>query len=131
VGLYVVTYTAVNSDGFSSSATRTVVVIPGAEVPGVDLSGTYSAVSASTGTALISKVAPGVYFTTNCWNGATVIPAYFVCLDGNSITIPTQATGFGRIETTTPATYVNGLITWELDLLDQGPLVRTRKWQKL
>lgn len=128
-GLYVLTYTATNADGYSGSVTRTVVVIPSAENPGVDLSGNYSAVSASAGSAIITKVAQGVYYTTNCWNGATVIPVYFICLDGSSITIPTQATGFGRIQTDTPGTYVNGLISWDLDLVDIG-IVRTRKWQK-
>ncbi len=131
VGLYTLDYSATNADGFSSSATRTVVVIPSAEVAGVDLSGSYSAVSASAGNATINKLAPGVYFTTNCWNGATTIPAYFISTDGMSLIIPTQSTAFGRLETTMPGTYSpSGLIIWQLDLLDQGPLVRTRKWQK-
>ncbi len=130
VGLYTLNYSAVNVDGYSASGSRIVVVIPEAEKPGVDLSGTYDAVSASTGIAQISKVAPGVYYTTNCWNGGTTIPVYFFSTDGMSVTIPTQPTGFGGIETTMPGSYVNGLITWELNLIDQGPLIRTRRWQK-
>ncbi|MEO7960291.1 MAG: DUF5011 domain-containing protein [Ginsengibacter sp.] len=128
-GLYVLNYSATNADGFSAAASRIVVVLPEAEKPGVDLSGTYDAVSASTGTAQISKVAPGVYYTTNCWNGATVIPVYFICTDGKVITIPIQVTGFGSIKTDTPGSYSAGLISWDLNLVDLA-LVRTRKWQK-
>ncbi len=132
VGLYTVTYTATNPDGFSASATRTVVVIPAAETPGVNLSGNYSSVGTSPGTTTITKVAPGVYYMANVWNGATVIPGYFISTNGTSVTIPLQSTPFGRMQTDTPGTYsTTGLLTWSIDLLDQGPLVRTRIWQKI
>ena len=136
VGLYVLTYTATNVDGYSSSATRTVVVIPSAEVPGVDLSGEYMT-PGGTPNATITKVAPGVYFTTNCWgNGsAAIIPAYFICPDGATTIIPLQISsgGPGHIETTGPGIYVAGLITWEIVRLDfpGGPLIREKTWQKL
>ena len=134
VGIYILTYTATNSDGFSATATRTVVVIPSAEVPGVDLSGEYMT-TGGTPNATITRVAPGVYFTTNCWgNGsAAIISAYFICTDGATLLIPLQNGPAGHIETTGPGTYVAGLITWEVVRLDfpGGPLTRVKTWQKL
>jgi hypothetical protein len=136
VGLYIVTYTAVNSDGFSSSATRTVVVIPDHETSGLDLSGEYMT-TGGTPNATITKVGDGVYFTTNCWgNGSTaVIPAYFICTDGATLILPLQNSsgGPGRIEATGPGTYVAGLISWQIIRLDfpGGALTRDKTWQKL
>jgi Domain of unknown function (DUF5011) len=135
VGLYILNYSATNSDGFSAAATRTVVVIPAAETPGVDLSGQYET-TGGTPNATVTKVAPGVYFTTNCWgNGsAAIIPAYFICTDGNTTIVPLQSpAGIGRIQTTGPGTYAGGLISWEIVRLDfaGGPLVRDKTWQKL
>ena len=133
VGLYTLTYTATNADGYSSSASRIVVVIPSAELPGVDLSGNYDAVpvGSTPGPAITTKIAQGVYSTTNCWgNSGAVIPAYFICTDGNSIIVPTQGSPYGSLESTAPGTYAAGLITWSIDLIDQGNLVRVKKWQK-
>ena len=135
VGLYTVTYTATNTDGFSASATRTVVVIPQAETPGVDISGEYMT-TGGTPNATVTKVAPGVYYTDNCWgNGSlAIIPAYFICTDGGVVSIPLQTVpGIGRIQTTMDGTYSNGLISWEIVRLDfpGGALVRDKTWQKL
>lgn len=134
VGLYILTYTATNVDGFSATASRTVVVIPAAEVPGVDLSGEYMT-TGGTPNATINKVASGVYFTTNCWgNGsAAIIPAYFICTDGATVIVPLQNGAAGHIQTTGPGTYVAGLISWEIVRLDfpGGALVRDKTWQKL
>lgn len=133
VGIYTLNYSATNADGYSASATRNVFILPSAELPGVDLSGNYMT-TGGTPNATITKVAPGVYFTTNCWgNGSgAIISAYFFCPDGTAPFIPLQTGGAGRIETTGPGTYVGGLITWEVDRLDfgGGPLIRTKTWQK-
>lgn len=133
VGLYIITYSAVNADGYAATTTRTVFVLPAAETPGVDLSGTYAAVpvGSTPGPATISKVAPGAYLTTNCWgNSGAVIPAFFICVDGSSIIVPTQGSPYGNLETTAPGTYVSGLITWSIDLLGQGPYIAVKQWQK-
>lgn len=133
VGLYIINYSAVNAEGYAATTSRIVVVIPAAETPGVDISGTYAAVpvGSTPGPATISKVAPGVYSTSNCWgNSGAVIGAYFICTDGSSVIIPTQSSPYGNLETTAPGTYVAGLITWSIDLIDQGNLVRVKKWQK-
>ncbi|MGH2646398.1 MAG: DUF5011 domain-containing protein [Ginsengibacter sp.] len=135
VGVYILTYTATNKDGFSASATRNVFVIPSAEVPGLDLSGTYMTTN-GTPNATVIKVAPGVYFTDNCWgNGSlAIIPAYFFCPDGTTPIIPFQVAGiYGRIMTTMPGTYSpSGLITWTIIREDfSPPLTLQKTWQKI
>jgi hypothetical protein len=131
IGIYTVTYSAVNLDGYSSSITRNVAVIATAPLPGVDLSATYANVGSSPLTANISMVAPGVYYTTNCWGGSSlaIIPAYFFCSDGATITIPPQKfSAYGNLDGT--GTYNAGLINWTITLEDQGPFTAAKSWQK-
>mgnify|MGYP001550646242 CR=1 FL=1 len=129
-GIYNLVYSAVNKDGYSSSITRKVAVIPEADDPSKDISGTYANVGSAALTAEISKVAPGVYFTSNCWGGGStaVIQAYFFCTDGINITIPEQTSAAGRMNGS--GTYTAGLIAWTIDLEDQGPLISLKKWQQ-
>jgi len=131
VGFYPITYAAVNKDGYSSSTTRYVAVLASAATPGVNLSGTYTNVGTLALTADITNVASGVYFTTNAWGGASafVLPMYFFCTDGINITVPTQASVGETVDGT--GTYSNtGLITWDLTLHEDPPLLRTKSWQK-
>jgi Domain of unknown function (DUF5011) len=131
VGIYTLTYTAVNQDGYPSSITRNVAVIATAPDPGVDLSGTYANVGSAALTANISMVAPGVYFTDNCWGGGSsaIIPAYFFCSDGINITVPTQKfSAYGTLDGI--GTFNAGKITWNITLEDQGPFTATKNWQK-
>lgn len=130
-GLYFITYTAVNADGFPASIKRTVAVLPSAEQAGVDISGKYANVGSFSYTANIQKLAPGFYFTNNCWGGssAAVIGAYFFCTDGINIILPTQNTAYGGLEGAGTLS-ASGLITWTITLLDQGPFTATKKWQK-
>ncbi|HTQ65381.1 MAG TPA: DUF5011 domain-containing protein [Puia sp.] len=136
VGLYIVTYTAANAEGFTASTQRTVVVIPQAETPGAqDLSGTYTAIGGAPGPATVTKVDQGLYFTTNCWGGGSqvVIPVYFICTDGATLSIPEQVVGaVGRVVTASPGTYSAGLIDWTVSRLDfpGGGLTLEKKWQK-
>ena len=135
VGLYTLTYSATNKDGFTATSERIVVVLPAAEQDGIDLSGEYLPIGGAPSNATITKVAKGVYYTTNCWGGGSlaVIPAYFICVDGSTVIIPEQDPGSGRIVTQSPGTYSGGMITWTVIRLDfpGGPLVRTKQWQKL
>ncbi len=128
-GVYVINYSAVNADGYSSSVSRTVVVGPGHENPGVDISGTYNYIAASA-SSTVTKLGDGVYYTTNLWSAATTIPAIFFCLDGLNITIPTQTTGFGGMEGTGVFDPVTGKLTYTVTLLDQGISNSNRRWIK-
>ena len=129
VGIYVLTYTAVNKDGFSSSATRTVVVIPAHENAGVDVSGSYAYVGSSVYTATISKVAEGVYYTDNCWSGSFIIPCYFICIDGANLIMPPQSTPYGGLNGT-GTLRPTGQLVYIVSLTDQGIENSTRNWQK-
>src|SRR5678809_1212203 len=65
VGVYDITYRAVNKDGFPASLTRTVIIYS-TEASGAanDLSGTY--VRSSNGVESVwTKIAPGVYTVAN------------------------------------------------------------------
>jgi hypothetical protein len=128
-GLYILTYSAVNKDGFSSSISRTVVVIAGHENPGVDISGSYAYVGSSTYTSTVTKVAEGVYTTDNCWSGATVIPCIFVCLDGANITMPPQPTAYGELSGTGTLNGTGHLI-YVVSIPAVGINHSSRNWQK-
>ena len=128
-GLYVITYSAVNADGFASSISRTVVVIPAHENAGVDISGSYDYIGSSTFTSTIAKVAEGVYTTDNVWSGGTVIPAILVCLDGTNITIPTQATAYGVMDGS-GLLNATGKLVYTVSIPSQGIIESHRNWQK-
>jgi len=78
VGLYVLTYSAVNKDGFASSASR-VVIIYDPSAPPTDISGTYSthilryyagSPSVRSGyTITIEKLAPGFFYVSDLFGG--------------------------------------------------------------
>ncbi len=89
-GMYTVTYTAVNKDGYSGTTTRNVFVLEEAPDPSVDLSGTYT--SGSSPTSVITKAANGIFYATNIWGGGSGvrIGAYVVTVDGVDINVPQQ-----------------------------------------
>lgn len=133
VGVYDLVYSATNKDGFSSTVTRTVAVLPEAEQAGVDISGSYANVGAFTYTAVIQKLAPGFYLADNVWGGgsAAIITAYIITTNGVDWILPLSTlTGYGRVQGTgsiTPA----GDVTYIVSLLDQGISNSTRKWKKV
>lgn len=127
-GIYVLTYSAVNKDGFAKSVSRTVVVAPGNEMPGVDLSGTYSATNGLVAT--VSKIGNGAYFMTNCNHPLTPIAGYFFSTDGLAISFPKQMTNYGEMYSTagtyTPATKK---AVWTLTIPSAG-YTRTRTFTR-
>jgi hypothetical protein len=137
IGLYRLSYTSINKDSFPASLERIVFVIPSAETPGVDLSGEYLPIGGAPANAQVTKVAPGVYYSTNIWGGGSqaVIPAYFISSNGTSLIVPLQNlnNGAGRIRSEAPGAYVNGTITWTINRLDftGGPLIVQKQWRKL
>jgi hypothetical protein len=127
-GIYNITYTAVNKDGFPASLTRTVAVLSMAEQAGVDISGEYIYVGSSY-TSTVTKLAPGFYSTDNCWGGSS-IPAMFICTDGKNIEIPQQtAGGYGLIAGSGTLTS-SGALTYTVTLFAYGISDAVRKWQK-
>ena len=129
-GLYILTYSATNTDGFSATTTRTVVVIAGNEMPDVDLSGKYDYVGSSTYTSTVTKVAEGTYTTDNAWSGATVIPLVFVSLDGATISIPDQSTAYGAASGTGTYNGGTGKLVYTISIPSQGLNNINRNWQR-
>ncbi len=145
-GVYKVVYSAVNVDGVEGSASRTVIVLPGAVTNDVNyIEGKYKtnplppAGSAPQCTiSNISKVTAGVYYTENCWGSgsAAVLPAYFFCLDGVSLEIPLQGSGAGAVVTSGgPGVYdvANSKIIWTITrpFFPGGAITRTKTWTKV
>jgi len=121
-GVYDITYTAVNKDGFPASLTRTVAIYstdPSAAAN--DLSGTY--VRSSNGVESIwTKIAPGVYTVANP-GGALGVNLTVVAFNqtGNNIHIPEQTIADGSTMTSAQEVYSPGppaTYTWQI--LNQG-----------
>ncbi len=131
VGLYTLTYSATNSDGFAATATRYVAVIPAAEVAGINITGGYNYAAGGT-TATVTKLAPGLYQASNLYSAATTIPAYIITSDGLNWTVPLQSTAYGRMQGTAKlSAFTSGAtLNYTIDLLDQGISGTTRRWLK-
>ena len=126
-GVYTVNYTAVNKDGFSASASRTVVVyttLPDAAAK--DLSGTY--LRAATGVnSYWTKLAPGVYIVANpggagSGSGLTVIAFNKT---GNSISVPSQRSSDGNTSSATNITFTPAQYSWVFQNPGYGTGLRT------
>lgn len=139
VGLYTITYSAANSDGFDATAIRYVAVLPAAEATGVNIAGKYGytagAPTASGTPSTITKLAPGFYYTSNVYSGAaggSVIPAYIITSDGLSWIIPSQASAYGNMFGTAvlSGTAVGSTLNYTISIPSAGVNGSVRKWVK-
>jgi hypothetical protein len=128
VGVYDLTYTAVNKDGFPASLTRTVVIYS-TESSGAanDLSGTYIRTNGVPSTW--TKIAPGVYTVLNP-GGATGVNLTVVAFNqtGYTIHIPEQTIGDGSTMTSAQEVYSPGppaTYTWQILNPGYGTQLRT------
>ncbi len=129
-GVYILTYSAVNKDGFSASIIRTVTVYStDAGAAANDFSGTY--LRTATGfTSSWSKLAPGVYLVTNPGGASIGTNTNVIVFNstGNNIHMPsqpisdgTEMTSSGEIYTPgSPANYV-----WKIINDSYGTALRT------
>ncbi|WP_162923755.1 DUF5011 domain-containing protein [Arachidicoccus soli] len=129
VGLYTISYSAKNKDGFSATSNRVVAVLPSAEQSGIDISGSYYYVSTGANNSTITKLAPGFYSTSNCWSSATTIGCLFICIDGTNIIMPNQSTPFGQLFGTGTLSGT-GALTYIVSIPSQGINNSSRKWHK-
>lgn len=132
VGVYDITYSATNKDGFSSSVTRTVAVLPSAEQAGVNIAGKYANLGAFNYVATMTKLAPGFYVVDNLWGGgsAAIIGAYVLTVNGTDLIVPQSTLSpYGRVRGTGTLA-ANGDLTYVIDLMDQGLSGSTRRWRK-
>lgn len=92
-GVYVITYSAVNVDGFSSKAYRYVGVMT-QEALDDNLTGKYQRTAGALGTSTWTKTIPGIYKATDV--GGANLPAQYVYVfnvEKNIIVVPHQALG--------------------------------------
>jgi len=129
-GVYTLTYTAVNKDGFPASIERTVVVYStDSDAAANDLSGTY--LRTATGqVSSWSKLFPGVYRVSNP-GGATIGTGTNVFVfnpTGSSIYIPPQVIGDGSEMTSSDGIYTQGSpakYDWKIVNPSYGTALRT------
>lgn len=109
-GVYTLTYTATNKDGFSVSSTRTVAVYStDATAAANDLSGSY--LRAATGVnAIWTKLAPGVYLINNPGGAASGTGLNVIAFNptGFTVNIPSQISSDGNTSSSSNFTYTNG-----------------------
>jgi hypothetical protein len=107
VGVYKVTYTATNKDGFPASASRFVAVYStDATAAGNDLSGTY--LRAATGVnSFWTKLAPGVYKVDNPGGAASGASLTVIVFNQTGLTVraPSQPTNDGNVSSTQNEVY--------------------------
>jgi len=126
-GVYVITYTATNEDGFSASVTRKVGVIAPAAAA-MDLTGKYKRNAGVGGISTITKLGPGFYQSDNAGGVADPGPestVKFFHYEGNKIYGPpqdVQGTTFSVIDgTVTPGVSY----TWTVIASGYGDAPRT------
>lgn len=131
-GVYTLTYTAFNSDGFSASTKRTVIVYStDATAAANDLSGKYARTSNGQ-IATWTKLAPGVYQIDNPGGAVGVnLQVYAFNPTGFSVTIPSQISSDGNTSSSSNFTYVNGNpASYSLVFLNPGYGTSTRTFIK-
>ncbi|MNR25429.1 hypothetical protein D3C85_1425820 [compost metagenome] len=127
-GVYLITYSATNSDGFAATATRSVVVYDTkADAVANDFSGNY--LRAATGTITKwTKLAPGAYLVNNPGGAAagTTVNVIAINPTGNTIDIPQQNTDSGPWGSNTESKdLITGNYSWAVENPGYGTAVRT------
>ena len=128
VGVYDLTYSAVNKDGFPASLTRTVIIYS-TETSGAanDLSGTYIRTNGIP--SVWTKIAPGVYTVFNPGGAAgTNLTVIAFNQTGYTIHIPEQTIGDGSTMTSAQEVYSVGppaTYTWQILNSGYGTQLRT------
>jgi len=128
-GVYTLTYSAVNSDGYSATATRTVVVYTTAPDAAVnDLSGNYAR-TLNGSIATWTKIAPGVYTVFNPGGApGTNLTVVAINPSGFNISIPEQIASDGSPTSSTNESYTNSnpaTYSWKIVNPTYGTALRT------
>ena len=117
-GVYTLTYSAVNSDGYSASTTRTVVIYTtAADAAANDLSGNYARTNNGS-VATWTKIAPGVYTVFNPGGApGTNLTVVAINPSGFNISIPEQLASDGSPTSSSNESYTNSnppMYTWKI-----------------
>jgi hypothetical protein len=106
-GVYIVTYTATNPEGFSTIAKRYVGVIA-PDAAALDLSGNYKRNAGALGVSKVTKVGTGLYTTDNIGGvavGGPLTSAHFYHTTGTKLVLPSQVNEGGETFSAESATY--------------------------
>jgi hypothetical protein len=127
--VYTLTYSATNADGYSASATRTVVVYTTAsDAAANDLSGNYARTSNGS-VATWTKIAPGVYTVFNPGGApGTNLTVVAINPSGFNISIPEQLASDGSPTSSTTESYINSnpaTYSWKIVNPGYGTGLRT------
>jgi hypothetical protein len=121
-GVYILTYSAVNKDGFAASITRTVAVYSTDDVAASnDLSGTYVRTSNNV-PSIWTRIAPGVYTVVNP-GGAPGFTTTVIAFNstGFTIHIPSQTIDDGSTMTSSDEIYTaNAPVKYVWKILNPG-----------
>jgi hypothetical protein len=120
-GVYNLSYSAVNADGFSASTSRTVIVSDiGADAAAADLSGTYARTSNGQ-VATWTKIAPGVYTVLNPGGASgTNVTVVVFHTSANAIDFPQQVASDGGSFSGSDETYNAATKTYSWRVLNSG-----------
>lgn len=129
--VYVLQYSAKNSDGFAASVQRTVAVVPA--IPTEDISGQYQIVHATrTNKINITKNdgIVGYYHASDSWFQAYAIPLDFVDMGDGTIKILSGSSPYGG-HYGAGEILSDGQIKFIVTLTNQGPLTYNTSYFKL
>ena len=125
VGVYLITYTATNTDGFSATANRYVAVYStDVTAQANDFSGDYAR-STNGSIATWTKIAPGVYTVFNPGGApGTNLTVIVFNQTGNQIFIPDQIAGGSPTssahESTTPGATPGTISQYKMEIVNPG-----------
>ncbi|MBL3656869.1 immunoglobulin-like domain-containing protein [Fulvivirga sediminis] len=114
-GLYTITYTATNSDGYDGSAQR-VIAVTEEDVSSEDLSGPYLSGSRSVN---YEQRASGLYYGENLWADSNGVSGYFLHTEGSTILVPQQDSPFGAY-TGSGTINGDGTISLRFEIIEGG-----------
>lgn len=126
-GVYTVTYSATNKDGFPASIVRKVVVYDTkADAVANDFSGTYAR-NTNGLLAVWTKIAPGVYSVVNPGGADSDLTVFVFNSTGSSISIPSQLASDGTLTSSSTESYdkVAGRYSWIIINAGYGGALRT------
>lgn len=126
-GVYTITYSATNKDGFSASVTRKVVVYDTqASAAANDFSGTYAR-NTNGLLAVWTKIAPGVYSVVNPGGADSGLTVIVFNASGSSISIPQQLASDGTLTSSSEESYdaATGRYSWKIINAGYGDASRT------
>ncbi len=136
VGVYLVTYTATNTDGFSATSSRTVAVYStDATAQANDFSGNYAR-STNGSVAVWTKIAPGVYTVFNPGGApGTNLTVIAFNQTGYAVFIPQQIAGgsptSSATESSTPGATPGTLAQYKWQIINPGYGTSVRTFNKI